>query len=87
MTKASVVFMWYFYLGLTYADVCGNTLLLFLAGFDTTATTLSYALYFLATNPEVQEKVYQEITTVLEEKVMNYAIMQCIYKNLHNMPL
>lgn len=32
-----------------------------LAGFDTTATTLTNAAFLLARNPEVQEKLYEEV--------------------------
>jgi cytochrome P450 len=34
---------------------------LFVAGTDTTATTLRWAIFFMAYNPEFQEKVYQEL--------------------------
>jgi len=33
----------------------------FLAGYDTTATSLSSVLYHLAANPQIQEKVHEEI--------------------------
>ena len=44
-----------------------NSLLLFLAGFDTTGTALSFLLYLLAINPECQEKAYQEALRVIGE--------------------
>ena len=34
---------------------------------------LAFALYFVATNPEVDKKVYEEIQTVLSEKDLNGA--------------
>src|ERR1700733_9205048 len=33
----------------------------FIAGYDATASTLSFCLYSLALNPEIQEKLYQEL--------------------------
>lgn len=36
------------------------------AGYDTTATTISLALYLLALNPSKQEKLYQEIVEQIE---------------------
>jgi len=41
----------------------------FLGGYDTTATTMSFAVYNLACNPETQEKLYDEAKTVFESNV------------------
>lgn len=51
---------------LTKGNVAGNMLLMILAGFDTTATALTWALYFLATNPEIQQRAFEEVNTVLQ---------------------
>jgi cytochrome P450 family 3 subfamily A len=40
-----------------------------LAGFDTTATTLTNTCFQLARNPDVQEKLYESIVGKLEEYV------------------
>ncbi|KAK7865495.1 hypothetical protein R5R35_014610 [Gryllus longicercus] len=49
---------------LSYESVLDELLTVFLAGFDTTAITLQFALYFLAKNPFVQEKAVRELRTV-----------------------
>lgn len=46
-------------------QIVRDLLELFLAGTDTTATTLAWAAFYMATNPEVQKKVQAEIDTVI----------------------
>ena len=43
--------------------------LFFLAGYDTTANALSWLIYSLACNPEIQEKVYDEIQEIIGNNV------------------
>lgn len=47
--------------GFSEAEVVDQIGLLFLAGHETSATTLSWALYLLACQPELQEEVRQEV--------------------------
>ncbi|XP_013386172.1 cytochrome P450 10-like [Lingula anatina] len=50
---------------LSNEDAVNLTVDLFTAGIDSTASALSFALYHLAKNPAEQEKLYQEISTVI----------------------
>ncbi|XP_046449635.1 cytochrome P450 3A14-like [Daphnia pulex] len=45
----------------------GQSTLFMLAGFDTTATTLTSICYQLAKNPDVQEKLYESIVAKMED--------------------
>ncbi|XP_026324887.1 cytochrome P450 9e2-like [Hyposmocoma kahamanoa] len=42
-------------------DLCAQAVLFFVAGFETVSAAMSFLLYELAINPDVQEKLYQEI--------------------------
>nr|XP_018896715.1 PREDICTED: probable cytochrome P450 6a14 [Bemisia tabaci] len=44
--------------------VASNAFIFFIAGFETTASTLSYCLYELALNPDIGEKLYEEVESV-----------------------
>ncbi|KAH8401477.1 hypothetical protein KR009_005750 [Drosophila setifemur] len=48
-------------------DLLAQCLLFFSAGFETVATCLSFTSYELLINPEVQDKLYEEILAVEEE--------------------
>ena len=52
---------------LTDIQIIGNAITFMLAGYETTATSLSYTSYLLAINPHVQEKLQEEIDTYMEE--------------------
>ena len=43
--------------------------LFLLAGFDTTATTMTSACFQLARNPDIQEKLYESIAAKMAEYV------------------
>ena len=59
---------------LRYAEVVTNVFLFMLAGFETTSTFLAYGTYVLATHPEIQKKLQDEVDSVLEgtDPVMDY---------------
>ncbi|KXN74949.1 cytochrome P450, partial [Conidiobolus coronatus NRRL 28638] len=50
---------------LTDQELVENLIVFFIAGHDTTANTLSYAMYHLARNPDIQEKLRSEIYNTL----------------------
>jgi cytochrome P450 len=60
-------------------EVVSTCLLFLLAGYETTSTALAYATYFLATNPEVQKKVQDEIDSDFNEDNPYETIFKCEY--------
>ncbi|XP_034318419.2 cytochrome P450 3A11 [Magallana gigas] len=62
--------------GLTMDEVLGHAILFMLVGYDTTSNALTFTAYNLATNPECQEKLIDEIDTVLGKECPNYDNVQ-----------
>ncbi|KAI6088569.1 cytochrome P450 [Hypoxylon rubiginosum] len=54
--------------GLTESEIYGNMFTFNFAGHDTTAHSSTFALYFLAANPDVQEWISEEIRFVLGDR-------------------
>ena len=54
---------------LTNKEILAQSILFLIAGYDTTALTLSYVAYNLAMNRNYQEKLCKEIDSVLENHV------------------
>ncbi|KAI8093084.1 cytochrome P-450 cyp509A1 [Halteromyces radiatus] len=50
---------------LSNQELVNNLCIFFAAGLDTTANALSFALFYLAKNPDIQEKARQEVIRVL----------------------
>lgn len=50
----------------------------FLAGFETSSGTLTFALYELAKNEHVQEKLYEEIIRVCGDEFQNELTYECV---------
>ncbi|XP_069066072.1 cytochrome P450 3A21-like isoform X2 [Pleurodeles waltl] len=56
------------YKALTDSEIIAQSRVFILAGYETTSTTLSFLSYNLATHPDVQRKLQQEIDTLLPNK-------------------
>lgn len=52
---------------LTSMEIAAQVFFFFLAGFETSASTASYAFYELARNPDIQKKLIAEIDRNLKE--------------------
>ena len=52
--------------GLTSDIVTAQGTIFFVAGYETTASTLTSLSYFLSKHPEIQERVYDEVTDVMQ---------------------
>ncbi|XP_069671899.1 probable cytochrome P450 6a14 isoform X2 [Periplaneta americana] len=52
---------------ITMTDVAAQSVTFLLAGFETSATTMSFCLYELALNPDIQDRLREDIDTVLEK--------------------
>ena len=53
--------------GLSPEEIEAQSLVFFLAGYETTASTLAFLAYCLATNPDCQEKLLREIDNTVEK--------------------
>ncbi|XP_062611389.1 cytochrome P450 3A24-like, partial [Saccostrea cucullata] len=58
--------------GLTSTEIIANCLLFFFAGYETTASTLSFLVYLLAVHPDIQQRVYNEIVSELGDEEPGY---------------
>lgn len=46
-------------------ELAGYTLTMFVEGFETSSSVLAFAIYEMARNPDIQERLYEEINEVL----------------------
>ena len=59
---------------LTTEQIAGFSIEFILAGYETTANTLSFTTHLLATHPDVQEKLQAEIDQYFEEEPVSYKV-------------
>ena len=67
---------------MTMDELAAQVFIFFLAGFETSSTTMSFCLYELALNPDIQRRVQDEIDNVLQKddgEVTYEAIQQMEY--------
>lgn len=65
----------------------------YIAGFDTSATTLSYTLYELAKNPEIQRRIHEDIDSTMAkhadeltfESITGMKYVDCCVMGKHNL--
>ena len=48
-------------------EMTAQVFVFFIAGFETSSTTMSFCLYELALNPDVQQRLRKEMDDVLEQ--------------------
>jgi len=53
--------------GLTMKEVIAQSFVFFIAGFDTSSSTMGFALYEMSKNQEIQDKVRAELDDVLQQ--------------------
>ncbi|KAH8236984.1 hypothetical protein KR038_001975 [Drosophila bunnanda] len=53
--------------GLNVGELAAQVFVFYVAGFETSSSTMSYCLYELAQNQDIQDRMRNEINTVLEE--------------------
>lgn len=67
---------------MTMDELAAQVFIFFIGGFETSSTTMSFCLYELALNPDIQRRVQDEIDNVLQKhdgEITYEAIQQMEY--------
>ncbi|CAH1994035.1 unnamed protein product [Acanthoscelides obtectus] len=67
---------------LTMDEIAAQSFIFFIAGFETSSTTMTFALYELALHPEIQDKAREEIVQVLKRHAGEFsydAVNELVY--------
>ena len=62
----------FFLQGLTKDEIVAQGVLFFIAGYESTASSITFLLYNLALNPEIQQKLYDEIEDVVASSEVGF---------------
>lgn len=62
--------------GMTDDEIAANAIMFLFAGYDTTSTAMIFTTYFLATQPEYQERLVQEISEKIGDSEPDYDNIQ-----------
>ncbi|KAF1764836.1 hypothetical protein GCK72_004786 [Caenorhabditis remanei] len=71
---------------LTFDEIIGQLFVFLIAGYDTTALSLSYSTFLLATHPEIQKKLQEEVDRecpdpeVSFDQLAKLKYMECVVK-------
>ncbi|XP_077976970.1 cytochrome P450 3A24-like isoform X2 [Glandiceps talaboti] len=70
--------------GMTNDEIMSNSLTFFLGSYETTSTCLGFTAYLLATHPEIQDKVIQEVDSIVAQhgSVTYDALNQMVYLDM-----
>lgn len=66
-------------------EILAQSIVFFLAGFETSATTISFALLEMSLNQDIQDKLRKEINEVLQQhegKISYEAVMEMKYLDM-----
>lgn len=79
---------------LTFNEVAAQAFIFFIAGFETSSSTLNFTLIELSKNPKIQQKVHEEIDKALKGGEVSYEAMNdlkyldmCIDETLRKYPI
>ena len=66
--------------GISLEEISAQSVLFFIAGYDTTNSAFDHVIYYLSRNPEWQEKLYDEIKNVKLEydRLTSFQILNAI---------
>eukprot|EP00106_Octopus_bimaculoides_P023423 XP_014790865.1 PREDICTED: cytochrome P450 3A21-like [Octopus bimaculoides] len=79
----NIFLIFLFSIGITDNEILAQCVLLFVAGYETTASTLTFFTYLMAINSKCQQKIYEEIVDVLGEDLPTYDnIRQLLYLDM-----